>query len=244
MSIYYDLIRKHNISISPNGNSNFLDKWYISNIKNEIEVVYNEIKKENNPNVRNLFSIILSRTARSCRATRHYDLATLKDPQFETYYCRKHKKICKPIMTIKNKFQQYADDTIKRIFEYRKVKKATYNSIITGDAKEIDIFKEVKKKNINFYNLLKEKRIKGIFTSPPYVGNINYHEQHAYAYELFGLERKDEFEIGPLFRGKGKEARRSYIEGISNVLVNCKRFMSNNFDIFIVANDSYNLYPT
>jgi hypothetical protein len=27
------------------------------------------------------------------------------------------------------------------------------------------------------------------------VGLIDYHEQHAYAYEIFGFDRKDELEI-------------------------------------------------
>jgi hypothetical protein len=30
------------------------------------------------------------------------------------------------------------------------------------------------------------------------VGMIDYHEQHAYAYDLFGFERRDEYEIVPL----------------------------------------------
>ena len=75
------------------------------------------------------------------------------------------------------------------------------------------------------------------------MGQIDYHEQHAYAYELFGIERRDELEIGPLFRGEGLEARKSYIEGISQVLKNCLKYLVDNPYIFIVANDKYNLYP-
>jgi len=61
---------------------------------------------------------------------------------------------------------------------------------------------------------------------------------------LFGFERIDELEIGPLFKGQGKQARESYIEGISQVLINSKRFLQKNYDIFLVANDKYNMYPT
>ena len=39
------------------------------------------------------------------------------------------------------------------------------------------------------------------------------------------------------------EARESYVEGISHVLLNCKKFFSNDPNIFLVANDKYNLYP-
>ena len=76
------------------------------------------------------------------------------------------------------------------------------------------------------------------------MGLIDYHEQHAYAYDLFGFDRKDELEIGPLFRGQKKEAQASYIQGISDVLNNCKRFLVDDYDIFLVANDKFNMYPT
>ena len=39
------------------------------------------------------------------------------------------------------------------------------------------------------------------------------------------------------------EARRSYAQGIADVLNNCKQYLKVNFDIFLVANDKYNLYP-
>jgi hypothetical protein len=90
---------------------------------------------------------------------------------------------------------------------------------------------------------LKEKKIKGIFSSPPYVGLIDYHEQHSYAYELFDLERNDELEIGPLCKGKGKAAKESYIKGVSEVLNNSKKYLANNYDVFLVANDKFNIYP-
>ena len=38
-------------------------------------------------------------------------------------------------------------------------------------------------------------------------------------------------------------ARESYINSISEVLNNCRRFLVDDFDIFLVANDKYNLYP-
>jgi DNA modification methylase len=103
---------------------------------------------------------------------------------------------------------------------------------------------ELNRKNPNFADFVSKNKIKGIFSSPPYVGLIDYHEQHAYAYELFGFDRKDDLEIGPLFRGQGREAKNSYVQGISDVLVNCTRFLVDDFDIFLVANDKYNMYPT
>lgn len=50
-------------------------------------------------------------------------------------------------------------------------------------------------------------------------------------------------EIGPLYKGRGLEARKEYIGEISKVLINCKKYLVDDFDIFLVANDRYNLYP-
>ncbi len=114
---------------------------------------------------------------------------------------------------------------------------------LTGDSRTINIYEEVKKKKPEFGDLLSEQKIKGIFSSPPYVGLIDYHEQHAYAYEIFGFDRKDELEIGALSKGQGKEAKHSYVKGIADSLNNCKKFLQKDYDIFLVANDKFNLYP-
>jgi len=188
-------------------------------------------------------AVILSRTIRSCRATTHSDLATLRVPQITTYYCCKHKKICKPLFSIKYWFDRYANDTLARIREFQKLKNGAYWASITGDSRTVNIAREIKSRNKGFYKLLEKQKIKGIFSSPPYVGQIDYHEQHAYAYDLFGFERKDQLEIGPLYNGQGVEAKKSYMEGVSKVLLNSKKFLANGYDVFLVANDKWNLYP-
>ncbi|RJQ40521.1 MAG: site-specific DNA-methyltransferase, partial [Anaerolineaceae bacterium] len=114
---------------------------------------------------------------------------------------------------------------------------------LTGDSREIDLINETRKVNKDFAELISNQKIRGIFSSPPYVGLIDYHEQHAYAYELLGLERKDELEIGPLYKGQGKEARDSYSQSLAEVLINCKKYFQDGYDVFLVANDKYNLYP-
>ncbi len=50
-------------------------------------------------------------------------------------------------------------------------------------------------------------------------------------------------EIGPLFNGQGLKAQKSYVKGISDVLNNCKKHLKSDYDIFLVANDKYGLYP-
>ncbi len=241
--IYDKLIKKYDIKLKQKNNKTFLDKWYSANVRSEIEFAFFQLKKIKDRKIKSVIAIILSRTIRSCRATTHSDLATLKEPQLTIYYCYKHKKICKPIFSIKYWFERYAKDTISRLKEYADLKSDACYSTITADSRTVKIFEEVKKKDVNFHSLLLKKKIKGMFSSPPYVGQINYHEQHAYAYDLFGFDRRDGLEIGPLYKGQGQEARNSYIEGISDVLNNCKKFFSNNYNVFLVANDKYNLYP-
>ena len=205
--------------------------------------MFEKIKEVKDTNIKKTLAIILSRTVRSCRATTHADLGTLKKPVYTTYYCKKHSKICKPIFSIMGWWRRYSIDTINRLLQFDKLRTNTMQLSLVGDSRNINLIEEVKKKNPKLAEKILKEGISGIFSSPPYVGLINYHEQHAYAYEIFGFERKDDAEIGPLFKGQGKEARESYVKGIANVLLNCKRFLKKDYNVFLVANDKYNLYP-
>lgn len=242
-NIYYSLVEKYQIKIKQDKNDTFLDKWFLTPVREEIDFLFNELKSIQNTDLKKILAIILSRTVRSCRATTHADLATLKEPVTSTYYCKKHGKICKPIFSIKGWWQRYTIDTINRLQEFYKLRTETFQTCLTGDSRTIDIYEETKKRKPEFEKILSRQKIRGIFSSPPYVGLIDYHEQHAYAYEIFGFDRKDELEIGPLSKGQGKEAKDSYIQGIAEVLKNCKRYLQNDYDIFLVANDKYDIYP-
>jgi hypothetical protein len=240
---YYDLITKYQIDIEFPETGNFIDRWFFPSVKKEIYFVYDEIKKINDQSTKEILSLILSRTMRSCRATTHSDLATLKEPQTTTYYCPKHSKICKPLFSILKWWDTYTKDSIKRLAEFDTIRTDTMQVSLVGDSRNINIIDEVMKLNPNFGKKISEQKIKGIFSSPPYVGMIDYHEQHAYAYDLFGFDRHDSLEIGPLYKGQGESAKQSYVEGISEVLINCEKYLSNDYDIFLVANDKYDLYP-
>lgn len=244
LPIYFNLIEKYKIKLKQGESKNFLSKWYLNPVREEIELVFDLVKKIKNHNTKKIVSLILSRTIRSCRATTHSDLATLKEPITTTYYCSKHGKVCKPLFSILKWWQTYSNDTIKRLYEFDKLRTKTYQICLTGDSRTIDLISELELKQPSLADLVKSKKISGIFSSPPYVGLIDYHEQHAYAYDLFGFKRQDELEIGPLFKGQGKEARNSYVEGISRVLLNCKKYLADDYNVFLVANDKYNLYPT
>ncbi len=238
------LREKYNLKLKQDKAGNFLEKWYLEPVKNEIDFTFKQLKKVKNTTTKKIITIILSRTIRSCRATTHADLATLKEPVTKTYYCRKHGKICKPIFSMLSWWERYSKDTVKRLYEFNNLRTDTYQNCLQGDARNINIFSELKNKNPEFSKFAEKQKIKGIFSSPPYVGLIDYHEQHAYAYDLFGFKRNDEKEIGPLYKGQGREARNFYIEGIVQVLNNSKQYLQDDYDIFFVANDKYNMYPT
>jgi len=240
---YKKLLKEYKIKLQQDKSDTFLDKWYSQHVRNEIEFVFAEIKKVKSPQTKKILSIILSRTIRSCRATTHADLATLLEPITTTYYCAKHGKMCKPLFSILKWWETYTGDTVKRLATFDKLRTKTYQYCLTGDSRTMDIPAELESKNSELANLVGRQKIKGIFSSPPYVGLIDYHEQHAYAYDLFGFKRKDELEIGPLSKGQGRVAKECYVNGISDVLNNCKKFFAKDYDVFLVANDKSNLYP-
>jgi len=242
LKVYDNLVKKYDVELKQAKADNFLDKWYCRNVRKEIDFAFGLIKEIKDIKNKKALAVILSRTIRSCRATTHSDLATLKEPQLTTYYCWQHKKICKPLYSIKYWFDRYANDTLARLREFDRLRTPFYFTVLPADSRTVDIFLGTEKRNKKLYEQLKKQKIRGIFTSPPYVGQIDYHEQHAYAYDLFGFDRQDDLEIGPLYKGQGEKARNAYIEGVSDVLINCKKYLADNFDIFLVANDKYNLY--
>ena len=245
LKTYHELVTKFQIDVQmSNDSARFMKQWYLPGVRAEIELVHNLIGKITDPSTQNALMLILSRTIRSCRATTHADLGTLRNPVTTTYYCRKHGKVCKPLFSILGWWERYCKDSVQRWVEFNRLKTDTFQHCLTDDSRTIDIFKMLRHANHQFAEVAQKQRIKGVFTSPPYVGLINYHEQHAYAYDLFGFKRLDELEIGPLFRGKGREARESYIHGVAKVFKNCKRFLADDYDVFVVANDKFNMYPT
>jgi DNA modification methylase len=244
LPVYQQLVKEYDIKLRQEKSDTFLDKWYSQHIRNEIDFVFEEIKKIQNKQTKKIVAMILSRTIRSCRATTHADLATLLEPVTATYYCSKHGKMCKPLFSIMKWWKTYSKDTVSRLQQFDHLRGSnTFQYCLNGDSRTMDIFDDMNKYYPSFGQLLEKQKIKGIFSSPPYVGLIDYHEQHAYAYDLFGFERRDEQEIGPLFKGQTNQAKQNYVQGISDVLNNCKRFLSDNYDVFLVANDKYNIYP-
>ena len=241
---FYRLLEKRQVGNEiGSAGSDFLNSWYLQSVNSEINSAKRFIDGYSDVKIRDVLRLILSRTARSSRATTHSDLATLIRPVTETYYCGKHSKICKPLFSMLGWWKRYAKDTINRIAQFKKLRTDTMQICLTGDSRNINIFSKLQGSNTELAKLAKRQKIQGIFSSPPYVGMINYHEQHAYAYELFNLPRNDEAEIGPLSSGRGRAAREAYVEGVAAVLVNSLKYMNPDPNIFLVANDKFGIYP-
>ena len=140
LRIYENLIRKYSIELKPFFGKTFLDKWYIKNVRKEIDFAFTQVKEIKDIKNKKLIAVILSRTIRSCRATTHSDLATLKEPQLTTYYCWKHKKICKPLFSLKSWFDRYSIDTMTRIREFSKLRTDSHSAVITADSRTVNLF--------------------------------------------------------------------------------------------------------
>jgi len=186
-----------------------------------------------------LLRVILSRAVRSSRLVPHYDLATPKSPLpvGKEYWCKKHSRMCIPIEECLAKIHAYSEDTARRLKQFDQLRSDKTITIIQGDSRAADLGKELES------TPLAGHQIDGIFTSPPYVGQIDYHDQHIYAYELFGIPRNDQLEIGPKRSGKGRQAQQQYIEDIAAVFRNVLPALRDDAKIFVVANDRLKLYP-
>ena len=240
---YRQLLAEYKVKLlQANSDKNFLTKWYLHPVRREIDLLAEHITDITDECSREVITIMLSRTVRSCRATMHADLATLKDPMTTTYYCAKHGKVCRPLFSLFNWWQRYSKDTWQRLEKFSQLRTEQPQLCLTGDARHLDIVAELKHKHSKLAALVEKQKISGIFSSPPYVGLIDYHQQHAYSYDLLGLPRRDAQEIGPLHKGKSRQAQADYMQGIAAVLCNCRRFLADDSDIFLVANDSLNLY--
>lgn len=202
--------------------SDYLNRWFASQALNELIAYRNLI---GNYDDQEILKVILSRSARSSRLTTHFDLDFPKKPQTEPYWCYKHSRTCAPTTSAFQFLKRYSLDTIDRLEEFSERRTNAIVTIIHGDSRESEI-----------------PPIDGVITSPPYVGLIDYHDQHRYAYELLHLEDKSAFEIGAAKQGSGKKAQTNYKESISQVFINALKSMSSGGRLIVVAGDRYNLY--
>ena len=172
-----------------------------------------------------VLKVILSRSARSARRTTHFDLDFPKKPQTEPYRCYKHSRTCKPTEDAAQFLKRYSLDTLRRIREFAGMRKNIALSVMTDDTRSVEF-----------------PRHDLVVTSPPYVGLIDYHEQHRYSYELLGLEWKASKEIGPAAKGSSIKARAEYVDSMVESFKNVKKSLARNGRMVVIVNDKLGLY--
>jgi DNA modification methylase len=209
----------------PETDNKYFREWYAPKALNEL-LTYRYLIQNEGYVYSDLLKIILSRSARSARLTTHYDLDFPKRPQTESYWCYKHSRICYPTTEAFKFINRYSLDTLRRIEEY---------AVLRTDA-SVEV-RHADSRRANF------PPIDGVITSPPYVGLIDYHDQHAYAYHLLGLKDRRGAEIGPAVNGSSYQAKKQYQLDIAKVFRRAVEAMTRGGWLVVVIHDSANLYP-
>lgn len=203
--------------------NDYVKKWFGPQSQKDLLFYLNET---DGYTYRDVFRIILSRAARSARLVKHFDLDFPNAPQTEPYQCFKHSRVCSPVQDAQKFLERYSADTITRIRSYSRIKSNAEVMINHGDSREVDL----------------PRGIDLVITSPPYLGLIDYHEQHRYAYELLGIPMKADKEIGPAFEGQSQRAKAAYKEAMQQVFLHTREFMAPSGKMVIVVNDKHKLY--
>lgn len=201
----------------------YINTWFAPNTQKELLCYLRLIKDYT---YQDLLKVVLSRSARSARLVTHYDLDFPKIPQTKQYQCYKHGRVCTPVDEAYKFLLRYTVDTLERVKEFSKIRTNAKVIVNHADSRTVELPKDIDM----------------VFTSPPYIGLIDYHEQHKYAYELLNLQNNEAKEIGPAKNGQSDRAKKEYIDGINSVLLHTRDYMTKDGLALIVVNDKYNLY--
>jgi SAM-dependent methyltransferase len=208
----------------PDASSDYLRAWFAPRALQQL-LIYRQLIDTQGYWYRDLLKVILSRAARSARLTTHFELDFPKRPQTQPYWCHKHSRLCTPTTEAFKFLRRYTLDTLQRLEEFAAVRTDATAAIFHADSRHVQF-----------------PPVDGVITSPPYVGLIDYHEQHAYAYHLLGLEDRREAEIGSATSGSSLTAQQRYQRDIAEVLRRAVQGMPPGGRLIIVANDRLNLY--
>lgn len=205
-------------------NNEYLNRWFDQKARNEL-LTYKYLIDKESYKYKILMKVILSRSARSARLTTHFDLDFPKKPQTEPYYCYKHSRICKPTNEAFKFLRRYSLDTIRRLEEYSYLQTDAKVEVNHADCRVTDF-----------------PLVDGVITSPPYVGLIDYHEQHAYGYHLLNLDDNRDCEIGAAVNGSSIKAKEDYKKDITEVFIRVLKAIPKGGRIIVIAGDRANLY--
>jgi hypothetical protein len=201
---------------------NYLLNWYAPKAREEL-FQYRALIA--NYRYKDVLRIILSRAARSARLTTHFDLDFPRKPTLGPYACYKHRRTCSPTQEAMKFLTRYSLDTLRRIGEFSTIRQDAAVRVIEGDARDIQF-----------------PDCDLVITSPPYVGLIDYHEQHRYAYELLGLNQNRTSEIGASWKGNSRKAVTRYVEDMTESFANVARSLEIGGRLVVVVHDRRDLY--
>ncbi|HEX2045370.1 MAG TPA: DNA methyltransferase [Gaiellaceae bacterium] len=193
----------------------YLEAWFAPRSAAELLAFRERIRGTEYPG---LWRVVLSRAARSARLARHDDLDFPAEPVRGDYFCHKHRRTCRTVGEAGKFLRRYVRDAVQRVQDYADVRRSTDATVIHADARGAD----------------PPGPVDLVITSPPYPGLIDYHEQHAYAFELLGLPRRDDAEIGKGVAG--------YCEAVAEVLARARAALRSGGRIVVVVNDRRGLY--
>lgn len=220
--------------------SEYLKTWFSEKAQKEL---WNMVELLNNGNYAytTVLKVIVSRIARSARLMPHYSLEWAKEPVTKPYYCHKHGRTCYPTENALKFLSWYCWNSFERIQQRHEIENSLNQFLDNGrkfESINVSIFcEDARTFRIPIDN------ISGVITSPPYLGIIDYHEQHRYAYELFGFKWRFDKEIGPKSKGYGEEAREQYKEDMIKVFENIHETIRDNAEANVVIGDRLNMYP-
>ena len=203
----------------------YLAEWYGDEARRELLAYRGAI--EPGTAWSGLASLVLTRAARSARLVRHDALDTAREPVREPYWCHKHRRTCVPTAGALRFLRRYSGDVAARI--------AAFTAIRAPGARA-DVH------HIDVRDLRLPRPADALVTSPPYVGVIDYHDQHAYAYALLGLPSRTHEEIGSRTRGAAARAVRAYADEMTAALVVAATCLRPGAPLAIVVNDKLGLY--
>ena len=228
----HDILTQLDLQLQPNlfhtaaeiqdSESAYLQRWYAPEARRQLLLYRSLIARYP---YQDLLKVILSRAARSSRLTTHFELDFPKRPVTGPYYCHKHRRTCYPVQDATGFLRRYSLDALRRIKQFSAIRTDARITVLHGDAREVQF-----------------PPCDMVLTSPPYVGLIDYHEQHRYAFELLGLREAREAEIGAAWKGNSQRAMDNYVNDMVQAFRNVMKAMPKGAVLVIIVHDRKQIY--
>jgi hypothetical protein len=209
----------------PAGLPAYLAEWYGEDARRELLAYRSAIEPDTAWS--GLASLVLTRAARSARLVRHDALDSAREPVREPYWCHKHRRTCLPTAGGMRFLRRYSHDIATRVAAFGALRPRG----VGADVHHLDV-----------RDLKLARPADALVTSPPYVGVIDYHDQHAYAYALLELAPRSREEIGSRSRGSSTRAVRAYADEMVEALAKAATCLRPGAPLAVVVNDRLGLY--